>query len=175
MNEILIWRSKEFRDAKKNYELDSKCSQCGSTEELTPHHVKSYKSLIYANHRKLAIPLLCESKGVTFTESAIYKTGGFSSSRGYIQLKELVEYIKNHPEIKEKSIELAREEYFSFTNITTLCKRCHFALEKGMSLCYICKKNYHKQNFESCFACKNKHQKMYNRFERRMNNNGHNI
>lgn len=34
-----------------------------------------------------------------------------------------------------------------------LCKRCAFAIHKGMVLCSICKKKYHLKKFSSCFNC----------------------
>lgn len=140
-NEKKVWETKEFRDAKKNFQLDKKCHQCGSKKELTPHHITSYKSLIFWKLREVAITELCKQKGFTFTHSALTKTGGFSSSGGYIKVNELITFIKSHPEFKDKATELAKNEYYSFSNIETLCKRCHFATEKGMILCNICKKS----------------------------------
>ncbi len=167
-SENKVWETKEFRDAKKNFQLDKKCQQCGSVKELTPHHLVSYKDLIFWKLREIAITELCKEKGVTFTHSALTKTGGFSSSAGYIKLTELASFIKSHPEFKEKAEELAKREYYSFSNIQTLCKKCHFATEKGMMLCYICKTKYHPRNFESCFDCKAEHQRRYNEFEKEM-------
>lgn len=34
-----------------------------------------------------------------------------------------------------------------------LCKRCHFALHKGLVLGKVCKKNYHKPEREKCWNC----------------------
>jgi len=38
-------------------------------------------------------------------------------------------------------------------NVITLCKRCHFALHKRMDLCPICKKNYKKHFYQTCYQC----------------------
>lgn len=165
-NEKKVWRTKEFRDAKKNFQLDNKCKSCGSSEELTPHHLVSYKDLMFWKLRETAINELCKQKGVTFTHSALTKTGGFSSSGGYIKVIELTSFIRSHPEFKDKAEELAKNEYYSFSNIETLCKRCHFAIEKGMILCYICKKKYHPKSFDSCYDCKQEHERRYEEFEK---------
>lgn len=158
-NEKKVWETKEFREAKKNFQLDKKCYQCGSQEELTPHHLISYKDLVFGKLREIAIIDFCKQKNVTFTHSAITKSGGFSTSGGYIKALELYDFIRSHPEFKEKAHELAKVEYYEFSNIQTLCKRCHFAIEKGMILCYLCKKNYHPISFSSCYNCKEEHER----------------
>ena len=118
-NRKKVWETKEFREAKKNFQLDKKCHQCSSKKELTPHHTISYKSSIFWKLREVAIDELCKQKDVTFTHSALTKTGGFSSSGGYIKLSELSIFIQSHPEFKEKAEELAKKRalfFFRYSN-----------------------------------------------------------
>ena len=167
-NEKKVWETKEFREAKKNFKLDRKCHQCGSKKGVVPHHTISYKSLVFCKLRELAINELCKQRGFTFYPSALRKTGGFSSSGGYIRETELIAFTGYHPEFKDKAKELAKKEYYSFSNIETLCKRCHFEIERGRVLCCICRKRYHPRVFDSCFDCKEAYKKGYDDFERQM-------
>jgi len=57
--------------------------------------------------------------------------------------------------IKKKS----DESYLGFENVMVLCKRCHMAVEKGLILCTVCKKRYHKPDFEMCKNCFTKTEK----------------
>ena len=34
-----------------------------------------------------------------------------------------------------------------------MCRKCHYAREKGMVLCKLCRKNYHYTKYEKCFDC----------------------
>lgn len=43
--------------------------------------------------------------------------------------------------------------YRNFDNCLLLCRRCHFAQGKGMILCRICKKKYHKWGWDTCWDC----------------------
>ena len=62
--------------------------------------------------------------------------------------------------MKNKAKEFAKEEYLAFHDIKTLCKRCHFAEEKGLIPCGYCKKKILRYiNFMSCSDCKKKNHK----------------
>lgn len=184
MDNTPIWQTKEFRDAKKNFiekgGLKNRCELCKSEKELSPHHKISFRSLIDYFYRKTAIEEMAEEKGFTFTESAIRKSGGFSINRGkgYIRVTELGRFCREHPEFRDKALNNAKKEYLQFNEIQTLCKRCHFAIEKGMELCPYCKKSYFRPNyysgdFESCFNCKDKarrdQEKFFNEMEEKEN------
>jgi ribosomal protein L37AE/L43A len=52
-------------------------------------------------------------------------------------------------EVKENS----NKNYLDFQNVTVLCRRCHYAREKGLVLCKVCHKQYHKPKFEKCWEC----------------------
>jgi hypothetical protein len=47
-------------------------------------------------------------------------------------------------------------EYINFKEVWILCKRCHFAQEKGLILCKKCKEQYHKPRHQMCWKCFNK-------------------
>jgi hypothetical protein len=169
--EKLIWKTKEFRDAKEKFikegKLKDKCEWCKSKKFLTPHHKTSLRVLFYHHFRKTLIEKMSKEMGFTFTSSAIYKSGGFGIKLGkenrYIKSKEFKPFIEKHPEIKSGASEKAKKEYLQFKDIQTLCKRCHFATENNMELCPYCKKNYYKigkYNFEYyCSDCSEKAEK----------------
>jgi hypothetical protein len=157
----LIWTTKEFRDAKEKAiaegKIKDKCEWCKSKNNLTPHHRTSYKALKMHFIRKLTIEAMAKKNGFTFTQSALYKSGGFSINKGigYVKIRELGAFMRENKESYKDADKFAREEYLKFNDIQTLCKKCHFAAEKGMELCPYCKKNYcHTDYWEGLTACK---------------------
>ncbi|MCQ1534601.1 hypothetical protein FTO70_02620 [Methanosarcina sp. KYL-1] len=56
-------------------------------------------------------------------------------------------------ELIEEEIEKAQEEYESLENALVLCRRCHFAILRGMELCPVCKKKYKSVRYDTCFDC----------------------
>jgi len=59
-------------------------------------------------------------------------------------------------EINERAAELptrGHEYYMSLKDCIALCKKCHFALHKGLVLCRTCKKKYHLKQHSSCWNC----------------------
>ena len=56
---------------------------------------------------------------------------------------------KIYHQLKEKS----DRDYMDFKNVEILCRKCHFAKEKGLVLCAICGENYHKPKYEKCWNC----------------------
>jgi hypothetical protein len=47
------------------------------------------------------------------------------------------------------------EVYLNFylSGCIVLCRRCHFAVHKGLVLCPRCKKNYCSPRYEHCYSC----------------------
>jgi len=180
---ISIWTTKEWREARKkwdNGEIGSKkdkCEQeyCNSTIALSPHHNTPLRQLLNNSLREFAIKQMCKEMEAKVYPSSLYGTGGFACSKGRIKVKEFKTYIKDHPEFKEEAEKKAKEEYFSFKDTITLCKRCHFAIEHGMKLCYYCKEKYHRFSFPSCGnpecrekvkKAREKEEKEYEQFEK---------
>ncbi len=174
----LIWKTKEFRDAKEKAitegKIKDKCEWCKSKENLTPHHRVSYKSLKMHFIRKLAIEAMAKKNNFTFTESALYNSGGFSinKGKGYVKVVELGAFMRENRDSYRDANKFAKEEYLRFNDIATLCKRCHFAAEKGMELCPYCKKNYCRTDYWegliACKDCKPKAREEYAKFEEEM-------
>lgn len=46
------------------------------------------------------------------------------------------------------------EKYLNTEEVLVLCRRCHYAFEKGMKLCHICKENYHYPKYDYCYNCR---------------------
>lgn len=58
--------------------------------------------------------------------------------------------------VEEKAALLSEKEhgyYMSFEDCIVLCKKCHFAIRKGMALCRVCRKNYHPRRYPTCWGC----------------------
>ncbi|MCW4031595.1 MAG: hypothetical protein NWE80_04445 [Candidatus Bathyarchaeota archaeon] len=63
---------------------------------------------------------------------------------------------KHKAEIERKFSEAKEEamkEYLSLKKVEPMCRKCHYAREKGMVLCKLCQKNYHYKKYEKCFDC----------------------
>lgn len=54
---------------------------------------------------------------------------------------------------KTGAIGYTEEDYNSFKGAIVLCRRCHFATHRWLVLCKICKKKYHKKQYDCCFDC----------------------
>lgn len=60
------------------------------------------------------------------------------------------EMVIHHPQAKYS---LTDEQYASFEGTIALCKRCHFSLHRGLVLCRVCQKNYHRTDRVKCWHC----------------------
>ncbi|UCD96395.1 MAG: hypothetical protein JSV35_07895 [Candidatus Bathyarchaeota archaeon] len=67
----------------------------------------------------------------------------FFFKRHGAQIRELFRQKKMH----------ADTEYLAFTNVTILCRRCHYATEKGLTLCKTCGKRFHYPKYQICSEC----------------------
>jgi hypothetical protein len=56
----------------------------------------------------------------------------------------------HHP---QPSNSLTNSQYESFEGTMVLCKKCHFQLHRGLVICRVCKKRYHKPRYDSCWEC----------------------
>jgi ribosomal protein L37AE/L43A len=56
---------------------------------------------------------------------------------------------KTFKELKENS----NQEYLDFKNVNVLCRKCHYAKEKGLVICEVCHKSYHKPKYGKCWEC----------------------
>jgi len=152
INKRYIWTTPEFRKAKKKFlaegKMGDKCEWCGSKEFLTPDHKWTYKNMLSYYRRKVAIETMAKEKGFAFTNSAINKTGGFSTNKGYVKVKELGNFVRGRKDIFKEAEKRAKERYLSFEDVRTLCKKCNFARSKGLSLCPICRENYYYEDYE---------------------------
>lgn len=43
--------------------------------------------------------------------------------------------------------------YLEFKEVLVLCRRCAYARKKGLILCKVCRKRYHKPIYSCCFNC----------------------
>ena len=60
-----------------------------------------------------------------------------------VQIRELFRQKKMH----------ADNEYLAFTNVRILCRRCHYATEKGLTLCKTCGRRFHHPKYSVCSEC----------------------
>ena len=167
-----LWEEKEWKERNKKL-LKKKCEQCGSKEKLQVHHDPSFKTILFFKIRELGITKLCKEQEIDKVyPSGFQGTAGFQylkkGKKGYIKVKDLRKYIRDHPKIKEKAEELAKKDYLKTSKVSTLCMPCHFNLHKGRILCSYCKKGYHNPYFMSCYNCREIAEKDYKEFEERM-------
>jgi len=132
---------RERIDAGEYSELEQaleQCPQCGSTS--------------LARRKQKRPALKCRNCRAEFDspERRTVKTGRVSPE----QWKSF--WAKYARPIKEKVIAERNEagaRQRSFIGCIVLCKRCHFARQKGMTLCPSCGKGYRRQGNELCWEC----------------------
>lgn len=129
-----LWTSKEWKEKRLELIEGKLCAWCGSDEALAVHHYNEPK-----------VTGLSKWKSIMRTTEKQKKYAPLS----YGELKEVVD--GKFADWKEKT--LANYMDFSPENIIILCKRCHFALHKGLVMCQKCKENYHKKRFDMCYKC----------------------
>ncbi len=53
----------------------------------------------------------------------------------------------------KKQIEILTKNYSDMTEVSVVCKRCHYAHKRGQILCEKCNQNYRNPKFEICYQC----------------------
>lgn len=56
---------------------------------------------------------------------------------------------KTFKELKANS----SRDYLDFKDVNVLCRKCHYATEKGLVICKVCHKGYHKPKYGKCWVC----------------------
>jgi len=94
----------------------------------------------------------CTRCGYVFEKTkAIRVNTGWLSREDWNQF-----WTKYRSAIEEKAAELSRKGhiyYMSLEDCIVLCKKCHFAIHKGLVLCKDCGKKYHPQQYSTCWDC----------------------
>lgn len=126
--------SKEWKKQREEIIEGKVCAWCGSDKALVVHHYNEPK-----------VTGLAKWKSIMRSTEKQKKYADLP----YEELKEIVD--QKFAKWKEKYLETYMD--FSPENVLILCKKCHFALHKGMVLCKVCKKKYHKRRFDMCYTC----------------------
>ncbi len=105
--------------------------------------------------RKTITPKYKCSKCGSETDSPIKKE---SSATRYARLKNFRRlFFKRHRKEIDEMFALRKQQsdrdYRDFKGVEILCKRCHYATERGLVLCEICSQGYHKPNYGKCWNC----------------------
>ena len=56
-------------------------------------------------------------------------------------------------QLYEREKRKSDEKYMAFEDVMILCKKCHYAIEKGMMFCKVCRQSYHKSRYNMCWEC----------------------
>lgn len=79
------------------------------------------------------------------------------SSKNYFNRVFYSLFCKKHKEeiqcLFRKAKAKSDNEYKAFINTIILCKKCHYAHHKGLTLCKICKTRYHRRYNNMCWNC----------------------
>ena len=96
----------------------------------------------------------CKKCG-TETDEPVKKLSSYT--RHLIRKKFRFLFFQGHKEEIDRLFAQAKEaadrDYHSFKDATILCKRCHYAKEKGLVLCEVCGKGYHEPKYGKCWEC----------------------
>jgi ribosomal protein L37AE/L43A len=113
------------------------------------------KKKSFYERKTMAPTYRCTNCGTEFNEP--YETYNISKKNILSKTKYLF-LIKHKDEMNRKYRDYAssaRDHYLDISknDFMILCKKCHFALEKGMVLCKKCGKKYHSPRYQVCFNC----------------------
>jgi len=165
-----IWKSPEWKAQAVAFKEGKPCAWCRAKpgDTYTTKSKKSRKfgfSVHHIEKHKWGLSLYNQVKNKMFRKYWQDKTSkplflfptGLSRKEYREQLK--YEWENSHKEdiqtaFQEKK-ELIINDYLNLTeeNAVVLCNRCHYARERGMVLCKICGKGYHKPKYDRCWKC----------------------
>jgi hypothetical protein len=130
------WGSVEWKEKRAAYLVGKVCEMCGGSTKLAIHHrhpvnvgLVKWKSIRRNLERGKAGEGLSVEEVVKITN-------------------------EKYTDFKER----AEASYMDFSpeNVAVLCKRCHYAIERGKVLCVKCKKHYHGKRYPVCYECNKK-------------------
>ena len=133
---------------KKKSQPRYKCTKCG--KEFNQPNSKPKKNTI----KKLKALQNFESKGEK-PEGNIIQNLSYNAQQASFKLIGILlpqifdETIKEY----KKQVEILTKNYSDMTEVSVVCKRCHYAHNRGLILCEKCNQNYRKPKFETCYQC----------------------
>ena len=166
-----LWKSPVWKKISKAYVEGKTCEWCGAkagdTYEdskgktrklgLSPHHIEKHK---------WALPLYNQVKNRLFSawlkqnrENNYQVPRSLSQREGREYLKNM--WARDNGTIISVAFEHEKQKilntyiHLSPENVIILCTKCHYARERGLLICPVCRKNYRKLQFRTCYSCKN--------------------
>jgi len=137
MSKRNLRHTKQWKEQRKEIIKGKVCAWCGSDKSLVVHH-----------YNEPRVTGLNKWKSIFRSVEKSPKNKDLS----YDELKQIVD--EKFADWKKRTLETYMD--FSPENIIILCKRCHYALHKGMVLCKNCKQKYHKRRYDFCYECNQK-------------------
>ena len=66
-------------------------------------------------------------------------------------------FLQSHKDAVDKAFKELKEnsnkDYLDFKDVNVLCRKCHYATEKGLVICEVCHRSYHNPKYKKCFMC----------------------
>lgn len=145
--------TKEYKRKSAKLKKGKVCEWCGSSENLYVHHPQDL------------FPIPEETRKAIYAEAysefrALFKQEQKESNREQFKLEYRKYLEENGIKAKIKTeIEESTKRYVSLEGTVVICRRCHFAIHKGMDLCQVCKVKYKKKQYETCYNCSSQEKK----------------
>ena len=163
-----LWRSPEWKARSRAYIEGKACEWCGAgagdkytdsrgrerTVGLAPHHIEKHRwgltlyrqvrDRLYRQHLK-GLPPGEAPRGLSAREAARYLKDRWTQAN--------LEAITRAFEEEKRRI---LDAYMNLNPEKTiiLCSRCHYAREKGLLICPVCKARYRKPRNPTCRGCR---------------------
>jgi len=168
-----LWNSPEWKKVSREFTEGKVCEWCGRkagdtyiTKKgdvrrvgLAPHHIEKHK---------WGLPLYNQVKNRLFSDwwKQHKLDHGYDVPRS-LAVKEVRSYVKgmwvidNLDLIQTEFAAAKREILDAYINldpehVIILCTRCHYARGKGLLICPVCKENYRKKSYPTCYSCSRK-------------------
>lgn len=105
--------------------------------------------------RKTVVPKFKCQKCGWETDNPISKLSPDSQKEVRKEFRKL--FLSSHKDAVDQMFNSIKEnsnkEYSDFKNIHVLCRKCNYEKTKGLVICKICRKSYHKPKYEKCWKC----------------------
>jgi len=149
------WRTRAWKEKRLEFLEGKTCDWCGSRENLAIHHSKHFKAI--REYRRIArthmIDYFSLGKNKKERQDLLKLAGAKNIRSRKFQILFFNRHRHRIDELYAMRKKKADEMYMSFKNVMVLCRRCHFAKEKGLVICEICKERYHKPKYGKCWEC----------------------
>ena len=154
------WKTDAWKKKREELIRDKCCEWCGSTENLSVAHKEralSYDQDYRIVSNELWQTLVSQGKYSTPDREEGEEDNDYRRRVIARLQRDREDFRSKYANQIEQAVDAKRQmdfqKYMSFEDVMILCKKCHFAYDKGMVLCDVCRKAHHEPKYDMCWFC----------------------